>query len=173
MAEASRAHEAPEEGMSASATLFTCWLIAFAAPAWAGAAADIKALEDRLVAAIMKPYAPGQTLVVFDVVPSRQYVGAAAYRKAWQTFLGTFDGPITVELADLGVVPDRNHAYGHSIQHIAGNDKQDKKLDLTVRVTEVYQKIRAPGKSSMSTSHCRSTLLPMSPISAPSRSSSH
>jgi ketosteroid isomerase-like protein len=88
----------------------------------------------------MKVYAPDRTLIVFDVVPPRQYVGAAAYRKDWQTFLGSFDGPITMELTDLDVVADRNLAYSHSIQHVAGTDKQGKKLDLTVRVTDVYKK---------------------------------
>ena len=123
-------------------------IIALGAPAWADAAADIRALEGRFVAAfkakdvdaIMKVYAPDQTLVVFDVVPPRQYVGAAAYRQDWQNFLGSFDGPITVELTDLDVVADLNLAYSHSIQHVAGTDKQGKKLDLTVRVTDVYKK---------------------------------
>jgi ketosteroid isomerase-like protein len=58
-------------------------------PAKADAQGDIKALEDRFIAAlkakdldaIMKVYVPDQTLFVFDVVPPRQYVGAAAYRK--------------------------------------------------------------------------------------------
>src|ERR1700730_14368154 len=65
---------------------------------------------------------------------------AAAYRKDWQTFLSSFDGPITFELTDLDVVADRNLAYSHSIQHVAGTEKQGKKLDLTVRVTDVYKK---------------------------------
>jgi hypothetical protein len=64
-------------------------MMAFAAPAGADSGADIRALEERFVAAlkakdldaIMKMYVPDQTLVVFDVVPPRQYVGAAAYRK--------------------------------------------------------------------------------------------
>ena len=55
-------------------------------PAKADAQGDIKALEDRFIAAlkakdldaIMKVYVPDQTLFVFDVVPPRQYVGAAA-----------------------------------------------------------------------------------------------
>jgi uncharacterized protein (TIGR02246 family) len=125
-------------------------IVAFGSPARADAGADIRALEERFVAAfkakdvdaIMKVYAPDQTLVVFDVVPPRQYVGAAAYRKDWQTFFGSFDGPITVELTDLDVAADRNLAYSHSIQHVAGTDKQGKKLDLTVRVTDVYKKAR-------------------------------
>ena len=125
-------------------------MMAFGGSARADAGADIKALEERFVAAfkakdvdaIMKAYAPGQTLVVFDVVPPRQYVGAAAYRKDWQTFFNSLEGPITVELSDLEVGADRNLAYSHSIQRVAGTDKQGKKLDLTVRVTDVYKKAR-------------------------------
>lgn len=112
--------------------------------------AEVKALEDQFVAAfkakdldaIMKVYVPDQSLVVFDVVPPRQYVGAAAYRKDWQEFLGTFPGPITVELTGLDIVADHNLAYGHSIQRVAGTDKAGKALDLTVRVTDVYRKIK-------------------------------
>ena len=124
--------------------------MAFGAPARADAKSDIRALEERFVVAfkakdldaIMRVYAPDQTLVVFDVVPPRQYVGAAAYRKDWQMFLDSFEGPITVELTDLDVGADRNLAYSHSIQRVAGTDKQGKKLDLTVRVTDVYKKAR-------------------------------
>jgi ketosteroid isomerase-like protein len=81
-------------------------------------------------------------MVVFDVVPPRQYVGAAAYRNDWQTFFDSLDGPITFELTDLDGVADRNLAYSHSIQRVAGTDKQGKKLDLTMRVTHVYKKVR-------------------------------
>lgn len=138
------------ETRSVPFALFVALLVmAFGPPARADARADIKALEERFVAAftakdvdaIMKVYAPGQALVVFDVVPPRQYDGAAAYRKDWQTFLGSFDGPIAVELTDLDIGADRNLAYSHSIQRVTGTDKQGKKLDLTVRVTDVYQKI--------------------------------
>ncbi len=137
-------------GAIVRAILVALSIMAFGSPARADARADIRALEERFVAAfkakdldgIMKVYAPDQTLVVFDVVPPRQYVGASAYRKDWQTFLDSFEGPITVELSDLDVAADRDLAYSHSIQHVAGTDKQGKKLDLTVRVTDVYKKVR-------------------------------
>jgi len=137
-------------GITACAIWVALSIMAFGTPAHADARADIRSLEDRFVAAfkakdvdaLMKIYAPGQALVVFDVVPPRQYVGGAAYRKDWQTFLGNFDGPITVELTDLDIGADRNLAYSHSIQRVTGTDKQGKKLDLTVRVTDVYQRIR-------------------------------
>ena len=133
-------------GLAVAALAF----IVAAGPARADSKTEIKALENQLVAAfkakdvdaIMKVYVPDQSLVVFDVVPPRQYVGAAAYRKDWQEFLGTFNGPITVELTDLDIVADHNLAYGHSIQRVAGTDKAGKPLDLTVRVTDVYRKIK-------------------------------
>jgi uncharacterized protein (TIGR02246 family) len=120
------------------------------APALADSRAEIKALEDRFIAAfkakdvdaIMKVYVPDKSLVVFDVVPPRQYVGAAAYRKDWQEFLSLFPGPLTVELSDLDLVADHNLAYGHSIQRVAGTDKAGKPFDMTVRVTDVYRKIK-------------------------------
>jgi uncharacterized protein (TIGR02246 family) len=137
-------------GVIACTTLVALTMTAFAATARADAAADIRALEDRFVAAfkakdvdaIMKVYTPDQTLVVFDVVPPRQYVGAAAYRKNWQALLDSFDGPIAVDRRDLDVVADRNLAYSHCIDHVVAADKHGKKLDMTLRVTDVYKKIR-------------------------------
>jgi uncharacterized protein (TIGR02246 family) len=131
------------------AVVLTLLALVFCPPAKADARADIKALEDRFIAAvtakdldaIMKVYVPDQTLFVFDVEPPRQYVGAAAYRKDWQAFLDSFNGAITFELTDLDIATDDNLAYSHSIQRVAGTDKQGKKLDLTVRVTDVYKKI--------------------------------
>src|SRR6266568_4478198 len=113
---------------SAAALLAVLFVTLFAAPALADARAEIKALEDRFVAAfkakdvdaIMKVYVPDQSLFVFDVVPPRQYVGAAAYRKDWQAFFDMLNGPITVGLTDLDVASDHNLAWGHSIQRVAG-----------------------------------------------------
>ena len=135
--------------LAAVAICATLSALSFSPAAKADAQADIRALEDRFIAAvkakdldaIMKVYVPDQTLFVFDLVPPRQYVGAAAYRKDWQEFLDSFNGPITDELSDLDITADDNLAYGHSIQHVVGTDKQGTKLDLTVRVTDVYKKI--------------------------------
>ncbi len=125
------------------------------AAAKADSRTEIKALEDRFIAAfkakdadaIMKVYVSDDSLFVFDVGPSgsHQYVGAAgaaAYRKDWRDFLALFPGPINVEMSDLAVVSDHTLAYSHSIQRVAGVDKQGKQLDLTARVTDVYKKIK-------------------------------
>ncbi len=130
------------------AVVFTALLLS--SPARADARADIRALEDHFAAAvkakdldaIMQVYVPDQSLVVFDAVPPRQYIGAAAYRKDWQEFLALFQGPVTFQLSDLDIVADHTLAYSHSIQRVAGSDKAGQPLDLTVRVTDVYKKIK-------------------------------
>jgi len=111
--------------------------------------AQIKALEQDLqeaflakdVAAIMKCYAPGDQLFVFDVVPPRQYAGFDAYKKDWEDTFTSFDGTVTFELNDLVIATDGHGlAYGHNIQHVTGKLKTGEPVDVTVRVTDVYKK---------------------------------
>jgi uncharacterized protein (TIGR02246 family) len=112
--------------------------------------ASIRALESRLIAAanakdvnaIMKVYVPDESLVVFDVVPPRQYVGAKAYAKDWTDFFGMFNGPLKFEISDLSVTADGTMGFGHSIQRVTGTDTKGQPIDLTVRVTDVYRKIK-------------------------------
>lgn len=114
-----------------------------------GDVAQIRALEARFAAAfnakdvdaIMKVYVPGRSLFAFDVVPPRQYVGAAAYRKDWENFFAMFKGPPKGESSGLAITADRGLAYSHSIQHVTGTDTKGKPINLTVRVTHVYRKI--------------------------------
>ena len=135
-----------------SAVLLAAGLYA-AAPRGNGPTKDeqeIRALEDRFVTAvkakdvegIMKGYAPGAELFVFDVVPPRQYVGFDAYKKDWQELFADFPGPIDkFEISDLSVTTDGNLGYGHSIQRVVMTGKDGSKMDLTVRLTDCYRKI--------------------------------
>jgi ketosteroid isomerase-like protein len=101
-----------------------------------------KAFSAKDIDAIMKLYVQDDSLVVFDVVPPRQYVGPAAYRKDWESFLGTFKGPVKFELSDLHVFASGTTGYGYSIQHISGTDTKGQPFDLTVRVTDGYRKVK-------------------------------
>jgi ketosteroid isomerase-like protein len=128
----------------------------FAAAALSGAAAhatpaddaQIRTLEDKFAAgvnaknvdAIMKVYDPSKDLIVFDVVPPRQYLGAVAYRKDWQGTLGGFAGPVVFAITDLFVATSGDMGYSHSIQHLTGTDPHGGKVDMTVRVTDIYRK---------------------------------
>jgi ketosteroid isomerase-like protein len=86
--------------------LLTAMFIIAGAVPFAGAdssdVAEIRTMESKLAAAveardldkIMKVYIPDETLFVFDVIPPREYVGAKAFRKDWEEFLGSTTGPI-------------------------------------------------------------------------------
>ena len=111
--------------------------------------AQIRALEDRLAIAaearnldaIMQSYVPDETLFVFDVIPPRQYVGAKAFRKDWDDFLGSTKGPLKYTITDLVVTTVGAVAYSHSIQRIVATGIKGDPVDLTTRVTDVYRKI--------------------------------
>jgi ketosteroid isomerase-like protein len=100
------------------------------------------AAEARDLDAIMKTYVPDETLFVFDVIPPREYVGAKAFRKDWDEFLGSTKGPVKYSITDIAVVVVGDVAYGHSIQRIVATGVKGDPFDLTTRVTDVYRKLR-------------------------------
>jgi len=53
-----------------------------------------------------------------------------------------FNGPLKFEISDLSVAADEKMGFGHSIQHLTGTDTKGQPVDLTVRVTDVYRKIK-------------------------------
>lgn len=113
------------------------------------AEAAIQALEARFTAAfnagdvdaMMKNYVPHESLVVFDVVPPRQHLGADAYRKAWMGFFAHFNGTPKITITDLAITVDGTLGFSHSIQHVTGTDTQGRPVDRTVRVTDGYRKV--------------------------------
>ena len=125
--------------------------VAFNAGADSGDKAQIQALEQQLAVAVaakdlnkvMQFYAPGEDLFVFDVLPPRQYVGAAAWRKNFQEFYTTAAaGPMTGEISDLDVVTDGKLAFAHYTTHVASSDKSGKKFEMVMRTTDCLKKIK-------------------------------
>ncbi len=111
---------------------------------------DIEALEKRIAAgleaknvdAIMANYIPGDSLVVFDLIPPRQYTGWDAYKKDWAGVIaGCADSP-KMEISDLDITADSKLAFSHSIQHFVCTDAKGNKLDMTMRATDAYRKIK-------------------------------
>jgi ketosteroid isomerase-like protein len=91
--------------------------------------------------AMMKNYIADNSLVVFDVVPPRQHLGADVYRKAWESFFTHFRGTPKIAITDIGITVDSKIGFSHSIQHVTGTDTQGHSVDRTVRVTDGYRKI--------------------------------
>lgn len=114
-----------------------------------GDKAAIEALENafavafraRDVDALMKVYEPGSHLFVFDVTPPRQHVGWEDYKKDWQELFAAFPGPVAVDITDLEITTVGTVAYSHSVQKGHLTAKDGSKVNLTVRVTDVYRKI--------------------------------
>ena len=116
------------------------------APAVADFDQEIRMLEDRLAAAIrakdidkiMACYMNSPKLVVFDLIPLRQYTGWDAYKANWQGFLGQCTDYPSWESSDLHVQGGQGFAFSHSIQHVACSMKNGTKRDIILRVTRCY-----------------------------------
>ena len=110
---------------------------------------DIKALEGRFEAAfqakdvnaIIANYVADDSLIVFDAIPPLQYTGAAAYRKDWVDTFAAYPGPVEFGIANLDITVGGDVAYSRSIQHGTFTDKDGKKTELTIRVTDGYKKV--------------------------------
>jgi ketosteroid isomerase-like protein len=129
-----------------AAAVLTAGFIPAAAMAGPQEDAQIKSLEASFASAvtakdvdsIMKLYSPD--VLVFDVVPPRQYAGAAAYRDDWKELFSQYAGPVKFEITDLVVFSEGTMGYSHSIQHLSGADPKGAPVHMTVRVTDVYRK---------------------------------
>jgi uncharacterized protein (TIGR02246 family) len=102
-----------------------------------------KAFRAHDVEGIMAVYAPGKTLVAYDVVPPLQYVGREAYRKDYEEFLAQYQGPIEVEYRDLRIIADDRVAFVHALERMSGTLKNGQKLDFWLRATSGLQKIHS------------------------------
>lgn len=112
-------------------------------------AAQIRAVEQQFAKAfrakdadgIMANYEHSPALVFFDVVPRQKYTGWNAYRKDWQNLFDSIDGAVReFEIKDLTITADGSIGYSYSFQHYRAKTKGGGMRDVTVRVTDAYQK---------------------------------
>ena len=109
--------------------------------------AEIRALQERVAAAIsakdvdgiMKGYS--SDVYVFDVVPPRAYVGAAAWRADWVGVLKNTPGPMSLKVEDLAVTADGQIGYSHAIDHYVNTLPDGSKADMFIRASDVYRKV--------------------------------
>jgi ketosteroid isomerase-like protein len=111
--------------------------------------AEIEALETRYINAfnaknvdqIMSCYAPGKMLFVFDAVPPREYAGWDAYKRDWEGLFSAYPGPLSNAISGQSITVVGTVAYGHNIQSGYFTAKDGSRLNVAVRVTDVYRKI--------------------------------
>ena len=109
---------------------------------------DIRHLEEHLltafktknVDAFMAFYAPDDSLVVFDAIPPRQYVGAKAWRKDNEDFLANYPSPLDADLSGLTITTDGKLGFAHYVLHVAGTNKAGTRDEFAFRATDCLQK---------------------------------
>jgi uncharacterized protein (TIGR02246 family) len=98
-----------------------------------------KALRAKDVDGVMSYYAPD--ILLFDIAPPLQNKGADAYRKNWEEWFATWEGPIGYEIRDLSTTVGDDVAFSYSLNRIYGTRTDGEKTDVWVRITACRRKI--------------------------------
>jgi ketosteroid isomerase-like protein len=98
-----------------------------------------QALRAKDINALMAHYAP--EIVTFDVRPPLQIEGAEAYRKNFQAWFASMQGPIDYEISNLRITTSDDVAFAHYLVHVKSTRTTGEKADYWVRVTSGFQKM--------------------------------
>jgi ketosteroid isomerase-like protein len=101
--------------------------------------AQAQSLRARNVDALMTHYAPSE--ITYYLPAPLQRVGADAYRKNFEAWFGSMQGPIDYELRDLHLAASGDVAFGHYLGHVRSTRTTGEKADYWVRVTAGFRKI--------------------------------
>ena len=83
-------------------------------------------------------YAPD--VVAFDVQPPLDIRGVAEYRKNFERWFASFEGPISFELKNLRVVPGEFTAFSHYLALVVGAIAEGQKTGYWVRGTTCFER---------------------------------
>lgn len=97
-----------------------------------------KALRAKDVESLMVHYAPD--MVTFDLRPPLRVVSAAAYRRNFEAWFSSVQGPIHYDIRELRITVSGEAAFCHSLCHVMSTRIGGEKADYWVRVTSGFQK---------------------------------
>jgi len=97
-----------------------------------------QAIREKNVDAVMTHYAPD--VYVFDVMPPLEVDGTDDYRKNYERWFASIEGPIDYEMDHLHISMSESHAFCFSLGHVKGMRPGGEKVDYWVRVTSCFQK---------------------------------
>jgi uncharacterized protein (TIGR02246 family) len=98
-----------------------------------------QALRAKDINALMTHYAPD--MVTFDLRPPLQVQGADAYRRNFEAWFASVQGPIEYEIRDLRITVRDDVAFCHYLGHVKSRRTTGEKTDYWVRVTSGLQKM--------------------------------
>lgn len=97
-----------------------------------------RAVRARDVDALMTHYADP---VVFDVRPPASITGVEPYRRNFEAWFATIEGPIEYEMHELVITAGDSAAFSHSLDHVRDTRTTGETADYWVRVTSGWRKI--------------------------------
>ena len=100
--------------------------------------ASAQALRAKDIDALMAHYA--RDVVAFDLMPL-QCQGVDAYRKNFEAWFASVQGPIDYEIRDLRITVREGVALCHYLGRIKGTRATGEQADYRVRVTAGFQKM--------------------------------
>src|SRR5512134_866247 len=98
----------------------------------------VTAFRAKNVDGLMANHSPD--IVLFDL-PTLRYRGADAYRKNWEQWFPTLEGPIGCEIRELSVTAGDEVAFSHALNRISGKKTDGQAFDVWARVTVGFRKI--------------------------------
>ncbi|HZP41874.1 MAG TPA: SgcJ/EcaC family oxidoreductase [Candidatus Binatia bacterium] len=101
----------------------------------------VRAMNARDLDAIMSIYVPGESLHVFDTMPPREFVGAPAYRKAFEGLLAAYGGPTTYTAEGVRVTAGADVGFVHWVCHMDGTQGDGTREQMNFRLTSCVRKI--------------------------------
>lgn len=128
--------------------LMAAVLLSAAPRAAADDKAEIEAIQKRVataiqhkdVDAILANYQHSDSLVIFDLVPPRQYTGWDAWKKDWTDALKGCASAPKMDISDLQIEAGGDLAFSHHIGHFACADPKGKQTEVKWRQTDCYRK---------------------------------
>jgi ketosteroid isomerase-like protein len=97
-----------------------------------------QAIRDKDVDRVMTFYATD--VMVFDVRPPLDVRGTSAYRKNFERWFASIEGPMGFDLKDLSITAGEGAAFCHYLGHVTGARPGDRKADYWVRGTSCFEK---------------------------------
>ncbi len=100
----------------------------------------VKAYIAKDVPQIMSAYVPDESLVVFDVAPPYQYVGAKAYTKFYEKFYADYPGAIDVSAKGRNIIVRGETAYVYEVDTWVVTSKDGVSESITAQETYIFGK---------------------------------
>ncbi len=98
-----------------------------------------QAIRDKVLDALMTHYAPD--VVVSDLTAPLDVQGADAYRKKFERWFGSIEGPVEYEMDDLDIFVGDDVGQSLCTAHVRGTRTNGHKTDYCVRVATEFRKV--------------------------------